>query len=269
MDINGNINKRTVILGDSHGRDTWKQIVEIEKDADRIVFLGDYFDSFNIPGVVQLQNFLDIVEFKKNSDKEVVLLFGNHDYHYMPGYSGIGYSGYQHGLAYQFRDAISKNLEHLQMAYLFEDVLCSHAGVSVEWLERSFGKPNDESEHNWNVDTLEGVKGVVELINEYFKHKPGIFEFNGWNPYGDNTYQTPIWIRPASLMKVNKGTKLKENVIQVVGHTQVKNIFDSVVSTEKAMGGRYYLNDAIESNGYLVVENGFFVPKEIEKVLPS
>jgi hypothetical protein len=187
----------------------------------------------------------------------------------MPGFTGIGYSGYQHGLAYQFRGAISENLEHLQMAYLFEDVLCTHAGVSVEWLERSFGKPNDESEHNWNVDTLEGVKGVVELINEYFKHKPGIFEFNGWNPYGDNTYQTPIWIRPASLMKVNKGTKLKENVIQVVGHTQVKNIFDSVVSTEKAMGGRYYLNDAIESKGYLVVEDGFFVPKEIEKVLPS
>ena len=53
--------KRTVILGDSHGRNLWKQIVEAETDADRIIFLGDYFDSFDIPGVVQLQNFLDIV----------------------------------------------------------------------------------------------------------------------------------------------------------------------------------------------------------------
>jgi hypothetical protein len=252
---------KTVICGDTHGRDLWKQIVEIEKDADRIVFLGDYFDSFDIPGVVQLQNFLDIIEFKKNSDKEVILLFGNHDYHYMPGYSGIGYSGYQHGLAYQFRDAISKNLEYLQMAYLFEDVLCSHAGVGMEWVERHF--PNTK------ITDLQSVSMLVDSINDHFKYKPGIFEFCGFNPYGDNTNQTPIWIRPASLMKVNKGTILKEIVKQVVGHTQVKKIFDSVVTTEKTMGGRYYLNDAIESNGYLVHENGSFSPKEIEKVLPS
>jgi hypothetical protein len=31
------------------------------------------------------------------------------------------------------------------------------------------------------------------------------------------------------------------------------------------MGGRYYLNDAIESNGYLVHEDGKFIPKEVSK----
>jgi hypothetical protein len=247
--------KHTVIIGDSHGRDLWKQIVEIESDADRIIFLGDYFDSFDLPGVVQLQNFLDIVEFKKNSDKEVVLLFGNHDYHYMPGFTGIGYSGYQAGMAYQFRDAIEQNLPHLQMVYLFDDVLCSHAGISMEWVERHF--PNTE------ITNLQSVSMLVDTINDHFKFKPGIFEFNGWNSYGDNTYQTPIWIRPASLMKVNKNTVLKDTVIQVVGHTQVKNIFESVKATEKAMGGRYYLNDAIETNGYLVHQDGKFIPKEL------
>ena len=246
---------KTVILGDTHGRDLWKQIVEVESDADRIIFLGDYFDSFDLPGVVQLQNFLDIIEFKKNSDKEVVLLFGNHDYHYMPGFTGIGYSGYQHGLAYQFRDAISENLEHLHMAYLFEDVLCSHAGIGMEWVERHF--PNTK------ITDLQSVSMLVDSINDHFKYKPNIFEFNGFNPYGDNTYQTPIWIRPASLIKANKGTILKETVIQVVGHTGVANIFDSVKATEKTMGGRYYLNDAIETRGYLVYENDTFKPNQI------
>jgi predicted MPP superfamily phosphohydrolase len=256
---------KTIIIGDIHGRDLWKRIVDVEADADRIVFLGDYFDSFDIPGVVQLQNFLDIIDFKKNSNKEVVLLFGNHDYHYMPGFIGMGYSGYQTGLAYQFREAISANLEHLQMAHLFDNVLCSHAGISPEWLEISFGKPKDESEHNWSTDTLDDVRDVVELINEHFKFKPSIFEFNGWDPHGDNTYQTPIWIRPASLMASNKkNTSLKKHVIQVVGHTQVKNIFESVKATEKSMGGKYYLNDAIASNGYLTVENNKFKPKEIK-----
>ena len=255
---------KTVILGDTHGRDLWKQIVEIENDADRIIFLGDYFDSFDIPGVVQLQNFLDIIEFKKNSDKEVVLLFGNHDYHYMPGFLGIGYSGYQSALAYQFRDAIEQNLPHLQMCYLFEYVLCSHAGISPEWLKNIFGEANDESQFNWNIDSLEGIKGVVELINEHFKYRPQIFEFCGWDPYGDNTYQTPIWIRPASLMKSNKESGLKKNIIQVVGHTGVKDIFSSVDASKKAMGGRYYLNDAIESRGYLVFEHGEFIPKQVD-----
>lgn len=251
---------KTVILGDSHGRDLWKQIVEIENDADRIIFLGDYFDSFDLPGVVQLQNFLDIVKFKKNSDKEVVLLFGNHDYHYMPGFTGYGYSGYQSGMAYQFRDAIEQNLEHFQMAYLFDDVLCTHAGISPEWLESTFKK----EKHDWNIDSMEGIADMVELVNSYFVSKPIVFEFNGFNPYGDNTYQTPIWIRPTSLMSANKkDPRLKDQVIQVVGHTGVKDIFNSVLATEKSMGGRYYLNDAIESRGYLVHENGKFIPKEV------
>jgi hypothetical protein len=255
---------KTVLIGDIHGRDIWKQIVEKEQDADRIVFVGDYFDSFDVPGVVQLQNFLDIIEFKKNSEKEVVLLFGNHDYHYMPGFTGMGYSGYQAGLAYQFRDAIQQNLEHLQMAYLFDNVLCSHAGISPEWLHRHFGKENDESQYNISTESLEGIRYIVDLINEHFKFKPQIFEFCGWNPYGDNTNQTPIWIRPASLMKANKlEGHLKENVIQIVGHTGVTSIFESVTASEKAMGNKYFMIDALASNGYLVRTDNEFIPKVI------
>lgn len=258
---------KTILLGDTHGRDTWKQIVAQETDADRIVFIGDYFDSFDIPGVVQLQNFLDIIEFKKTSDKEIVLCFGNHDYHYMPGFTGMPYSGYQAGLAYQFRDVISQNLEHLQMAYLFDDVLCSHAGIGMEWVERNFGKVGDKSSHNVNVSTLNGVQALVDLINEHFKFKPGIFEFNGWNPYGDNTSQTPIWIRPGSLMKANKGTKLKETIRQVVGHTHVKSIPDMLKAVAQNAGNRYFMIDALDdSTGYLICQDGEMIAGE---VLPS
>jgi hypothetical protein len=57
---------------------------------------------------------------------------------------------------------------------------------------------------------------------------------------------------------------LKKNVIQVVGHTRVNSIFESVKATSKNAGGRYYLNDAIDSWGYLTHEGGTFTPKEIE-----
>lgn len=249
---------RTLILGDIHGDPIWKQIVEKEQ-YDRIIFLGDYFDSFTHLGVEQLHNFNEIVSFKKTSTKEVVMLFGNHDYHYMPGFSGPGYSGYQAALAYQFRDAISQNLEHLQMVYLFDDVMCSHAGVSVEWLTNTFGEANDESQYNWNVDSVEAIKNVVEIINDHFKYKPVVFDFNGWDPYGDNTYQTPIWIRPASLFRANKESGLKKNIIQVVGHTQVKSISEALKASKKTMNNRYYLADALNTSGeYLIHEDGEF-----------
>ena len=48
---------KTVIIGDIHGHDSWKQVVAQEQDADRFVFVGDYFDSFTVTGVVQIHNF--------------------------------------------------------------------------------------------------------------------------------------------------------------------------------------------------------------------
>lgn len=241
---------KTIFLGDIHGRTVWKQIIEKEKDADRIIFVGDYFDSFEFSGVEQLHNFLEIVNFKKNSNKEVVLLFGNHDYHYIPGYVGSPYSGYQAGLAFQFRDTINSNLEHFKMAYTFDDILCSHAGISYEWLVRWFNPEKDESSHNWSIDD---IQGIVDMINESFVYTPRIFHFSGLDPYGDDTYQTPIWIRPKSLQKANSKT-LKNKVIQIVGHTRQ----DKIDIDGKATGGRYYYIDCLESGIYLIHENDKF-----------
>ena len=241
---------KTIFLGDIHGRTIWKQIVEKEQDADRIIFVGDYFDSPDISGVEQLHNFLEIVNFKKNSNKEVVLLFGNHDYHYMPGYTANGYSGYQAGLAYQFRDAINSNLDHFRMAYTFDDILCSHAGISYVWLKREFNPENDESSYNWSI---ENIQGIVDMINDCFVYTPRIFNFNGLDPYGDDVYQTPIWIRPKSLQKANSKT-LKNKVIQIVGHTSQNEIDIK----GKTTGGRYFYIDCLNKGIYLIHENDKF-----------
>ena len=47
---------KTIYIGDIHGRDVWAEIVAKHDDADNIVFIGDYFDSFDIPAVIQLDN---------------------------------------------------------------------------------------------------------------------------------------------------------------------------------------------------------------------
>jgi len=235
---------KTIIIGDVHGRSLWKLITNQEQDADRIIFIGDYFDSFDISGVEQIQNFKEIIEYKKTSGKEVIMLVGNHDHHYYPEVGYTGTSGYQRGIAPSINQVIDENRQHLQMAYSFDEFLFTHAGVSPTFMDGEFG------EEGWVEDN------IVELLNDLFKYKPKSFEFNGTDPHGDNTYQTPIWIRPRSLMAVNKkhNKGLKKRYIQIVGHTQVKKL--DLIGSQKSAGGRYYLIDCQESTGeYLVIQD--------------
>lgn len=243
---------KTLILGDTHGRSNWKDVLAAHPDAARVVFMGDYLDSFNISGVEQLYNFNEIIRFKEETDKEVIMLLGNHDHHYLD--VGETYSGYKAAHKWDFNDALKKNMHHLQIAYLLDDVLFTHAGVSPIWMDDTFGYTG------WTRETL------VADLNELYKAKPTLFNFShlGWDPSGDSVEQGPMWIRPRSLMKSNTGDNgLKKHFRQVVGHTQVKNIFDSFVASEKAMGSRYYLVDAMEEGGYVIYEDGELKPMQL------
>lgn len=235
---------KTILIGDIHGRSIWKSIVKAE-NPDRVIFIGDYFDSFDISGLQQLRNFEDIVEYQNTAGIEVVMLIGNHDYHYLQ--SAEHYSGYQPVMHHQFNEALKNNLDNMQVAYRFDDVVCSHAGLSSVWLDNRLG------EGQWTVDTM------VDQVNELFKYKPLQFYFDGFDPYGNSKTQGPFWIRPAALMSANKKT-IKKDIIQVVGHTQVKGILDSYAVSQKAMGGRYYMIDALDDEGYMSYENGVFTP---------
>ena len=69
------------IIGDIHGRKEWNNLVSPE---DMNIFLGDYFDPYdNIDFDDLKNNFLDIMGFKINYPNNVILLYGNHDYHYI------------------------------------------------------------------------------------------------------------------------------------------------------------------------------------------
>ncbi len=65
---------KTLILGDTHGRSNWKLAI-YQEQPDRIIFIGDYFDSFEISGIEQIDNFKQIIQYKNdNPQVEVVLL---------------------------------------------------------------------------------------------------------------------------------------------------------------------------------------------------
>ena len=128
-----------------------------------------------------------------------------------------------------------------------DEFLFTHAGVSSVFMDQAFGK------NGWTVETLEAD------LNEMFKYKPKTFIFGEHalinkmsylDPYGDSEDQSPIWIRPRSLMNCNYDT-LRKQVIQVVGHTQVKEIDTKGLST----GNRYYLIDCLGTSGQYMIIN--------------
>ena len=230
---------KTIFLGDTHGRATWRDIITKE-NPDRVVFIGDYFDSFDIEPAEQMFNFKEIIALKERGEHEVIMLVGNHDFHYYPG--GETYSGYRAGSAPAIRQLLEENKDHLQMCYQLDDILCSHAGIGHNWLVE---------QEKYDPETDPGT--IADYVNAIWNYQPNHFMFYGWDPYGDNKTQTPIWIRPVSLMAGNKETFLKTDYIQIVGHTGVK-----MIDMGKATGGRYYFIDAIDAGQYLIYKDGKF-----------
>jgi predicted phosphodiesterase len=259
---------KTIIIGDVHGRDQWKQIVAQEKDADTVIFLGDYFDSFDISAVEQMHNFKEIVEFKETSftnagtddqhKTRVIMLIGNHDYHYFPEINDSSTSGYQTKMAMVIKQLIGENREHLQVAHRMGEFVFSHAGISSEWL--------DDTVVDWTEENM------VDKINELFKYTPLSLDYRsyrmlnsteviGSGGYGNESYQGPMWIRPKALMSVNKDT-LRKKIIQVVGHTYQNEIDKQ----GKATGGRYYFVDVQEtSQEYMIITDGQISFNKIKK----
>ena len=230
---------KTVIIGDIHGRDCWKQIV-IDEQPDRVIFIGDYFDSYDdYTAAEQMWNFEQIINFKlirESVQSEVIILVGNHDFHYVDG--SEHYSGYQFGAAPGINDLLFNNMKHMQMAYEMDGYLFTHAGVSNDWYT-----------YWMKMLHLEG-DNVADNINEMWKASSRPFRFAGFNPYGDSKESSPIWIRPKSLQKANRDT-FRDQFIQVVGHTQQKK----VDIKGKSSGGRYYYIDTLGTSGQYMVIN--------------
>ena len=70
------------IIGDIHGRDCWKHLVD---DKLINVFIGDFFDpyTYNISIDDCKRNFGEIIDYKKLHSGNTVLLWGNHELHYL------------------------------------------------------------------------------------------------------------------------------------------------------------------------------------------
>lgn len=240
---------RVIALGDTHGRNNWKAIAEKElATCNKFVFVGDYFDSHDekSSGDKQIENFKEILELKKANPYKVVLLTGNHDYHYIRGI-GETYSGYQSGYALEIGEIVEQAIKDslMQMAFTADGFLYSHAGLTKTWASMFMGRIFDESKNNINPEIDETF---IQILNNYLVYQPKVFMFNsGINASmtGDDVTQGPIWVRPYSLSKDKV-----EGWWYVVGHTTSRRL--SIVDDHQII-----LIDCLGETGeYLIVEDG-------------
>lgn len=235
--MNMSYNKE-LILGDIHGRTCWKDIIKKEQ-PDHVIFLGDYVTTHeHVSAEQQVQNFNDILDYKMKHP-DTIMLTGNHDCQMM-GYPWAEMTGWDAHLYHLLKEDYFKDkmLEFAQIAYVDDNIIYSHAGISDYWLKQ--------------VVCLEKPEDVCNLSpNELF----GYNYLTGYGEgYGNSISQSPIWIRPIALTK-----SVLNGYTQVVGHTPIERIVN-IKDINPECAENIYLCDKLPDQ-YLIRENNQFIVK--------
>jgi hypothetical protein len=127
-----------IIIGDLHGKDYWKDI-DIT-GYDKVVFLGDYVDHWNLPDQKIYQNLQEIIRIKKKHPARIVLLLGNHDVQYLH-YPHFLCSGFRPGMQRGLTELFNTNKGLFEIAYQKNGHLFTHAGITNAWYAEFLNLP--------------------------------------------------------------------------------------------------------------------------------
>ena len=205
---------KTISIGDPHGLGTWKYVEE--KEYDKIIFMGDYVDSFFLPDINIEQNLEDIIQFKKDNYEKVVLLLGNHDLQYMFDYKGFGCSGYRKGMYHVLNEIFYTNLDLFDVAFMINGVdeqryLWTHAGVHSGWYYQRFLP-------SFKGTSIENLKLDEQLSVEFIGRNQTVFDV-GHRRGGYQQVGGPFWADRTETIR-----KPLKHYHQIVGHTRSKKI---------------------------------------------
>jgi hypothetical protein len=184
---------KIAVIPDIHGSHHWKKIMSHVNDFDKIIFMGDEFDTWTNVWPDQMDNALELIFFKKEYPDKVDLLWSNHAISY---YLDEQCSGYQLHHAVDIKEFYNKNKNLYQAISIYGKTIFAHGGVSKEWMHCA------------------GIKSVEE-INQLFLERPNFFRWVGPSGFGENENEGPLWIRPNSLAKT-----AVDGYDQIVGHTE-------------------------------------------------
>ena len=230
---------KITVIADIHGRLCWNDIVEREKDSDKIIFLGDYVSTHeDISEEQQCSNLEDILNYKEANPDKVILLRGNHDDQHL-GYYWADCSGYFDEVGKYMRSIKDRFLADTQWVYVEGNIIFSHAGISKTWFNNSSFK---------DINSINNCEP-----SEKFGFTPNSFS----DCYGDSITQPCVWIRPQALVK-----DAFDGYIQVVGHTPIKHITNTKSIREE--WPEIWLCDCLPEE-YLVIKDNEFIIKQHEE----
>lgn len=236
----------TLIIPDLHLN--WERADKIIKHvgADKIVFLGDYFDDFGD----DYQTNLKMAEWLAASldQPNRIHLFGNHDISYAIARREYKCSGYEAGKDYAINAVLKEdNWRKLKLYTWVGDYLCSHAGVHnyyntmfsngasiKEWLEPVAKRAMDDAFALKPVHPLlEAGKsrggyarhgGIIWC--DFYEFKP-IFGVN--QIFGHTPRRSPEWV----IVGEDNSPDYSENLDLDVSHAHFYAIHDDTKLTKK------------------------------------
>ncbi len=151
-----------LVIPDIHEKvDKTKEILEkYENKVDRIIFLGDYFDSFEQP----LEKCEETLKFLLDniSNEKMDFIYGNHDLHYLYRHRWLKCSGFKYekyNIIYPYRDELKEKMKPLVK---IDNYLFSHAGLT-KTLAPSYSDV-DIVNYVWNKTKHALDTGIPDLL---------------------------------------------------------------------------------------------------------
>lgn len=214
------INDRPILLiiPDVHGRMFWMSAVRQYPELP-VVFLGDYLDPYTYYEAIlpseALENFREILNFKKDNMDKVTLLLGNHDIHYFGEYLNSSRKDKDNFTMINrlFSDNLSLFLMAMNIRLRERNYLLTHAGIVPGWMK---------------VRTPDVDMNDTETVCNFFNHKVkdeevfldficnGLMDRSA-SRWGNAKYPSPMWADVDDHILL---TERLPNAYQIFGHTQ-------------------------------------------------
>jgi hypothetical protein len=237
-----NPNGLVVVVPDVHGRTFWKSLNDVIDDEPNfpIIFLGDYTDPYPQEGITEEEcytNFLDILDFKEKYKDNVTLLIGNHELHYFDQemqctrFSRYYYEKYKGILEY----GLDKNT--FQLCKQIDNYLFIHAGILDAWYQS----------HKDKFSKL--GKTLEEQLNNYFHLDKNAFFEISYLRWGYHQYGSPIWSDIREFQYEEK--PFDDNIIQIIGHTQLKTKEPTFIKNIRAIDNRKLHTFKLETGKFI------------------
>lgn len=232
-----------IIVPDIHGRRFWREIIFTKTENEEVVFLGDYLDNYEgevdeytgapITEEDAIENFREILEYKKENPDTVTLLLGNHDAEYLfkECYPCRMYHSRREEICKLFEENRDLFLISKEIVYNGKLFLFTHAGITPHFLvqkhcyeENLSGKDARDAWEKYDV-TEEMISDYGRELNEMWKNKDenlGAVLGHIGSSRGGRGYGSPVWADCNELLDWFAYTQfIKEpKMYQVVGHSQ-------------------------------------------------